>query len=190
MEGAPPPIQRIQLLGRPASGKTTAAMFLSERLGIPAVKLDRARKHHRRDPEGLRAHIEAALRPDGRWIADGTLHIEQTALRADIVFILDPPAWVRWPRLIRRQAVHTLHGRRLRRQWRTLVHGLAPNRRFWRRCARIEAANQGRVHRIRGADAGARILEVLAQSSSRSLRTPDDVREASLSPRASHFDAR
>jgi adenylate kinase family enzyme len=180
----------VQLLGRPGSGKTTAALFLSDRLGIPAVMLDSARKRFREDPAALEEHLQTMLAPDREWIADGTWRIQEIALRADVVFILDTPRRVRWPRLLYRQALRAARRRSIRNRWRTLRRGLAPNRHFRRCCRRIEAANLGRVHRVRDADPGARILEILAQSSSRSLRTPEDVLEASLSPRASHFDAR
>lgn len=99
---------RIDIVGLPASGKSTLARLLSEQLSIPHIHLDRfwfesGGKQGRLTTPNLeevrarvRSRVEEAVGASS-WVSDGTyLHVQdQVARRAEVIVFLDIPLWVR-----------------------------------------------------------------------------------------------
>ncbi len=95
---------RIDIVGLPASGKSTLAKAISEKLSIPHIHLDRfwfesggrQGRHDTPNLEEVRASVrketlEAIQKED--WVSDGTyLHVQdEITARADIIVFLDIP---------------------------------------------------------------------------------------------------
>ncbi|MDO3412492.1 hypothetical protein QWJ34_22195 [Saccharibacillus sp. CPCC 101409] len=101
--------QKIRIVGIIASGKTTLARRLSERLGIPWHELDsvvyrsEGTERYKRKPEEQRKLLEQIDR-SGSWIFEGTDRSVHTFLyeRADAIIFLDPPLWKRRMRIVSR----------------------------------------------------------------------------------------
>jgi adenylate kinase family enzyme len=99
---------RIDVVGLPASGKSTFASSLSRKLGIKHIHLDRfwfesggrQGRHDTPNLEEVRAKVREraliAFRSDS-WVSDGVyLHIQDViAPRADKIIFLDIPLWKR-----------------------------------------------------------------------------------------------
>ena len=99
---------RIDIVGLPATGKSTLARALATKLSIPHLHLDqfwfegggRQSAHATLNLEEVRTHVRArvaeALRADS-WVSDGTyLHVQDMiAPRADQIIFLDIPLWRR-----------------------------------------------------------------------------------------------
>ena len=95
---------RIDIVGPPASGKSTLAMEISRKLSIPHIHLDRfwfengGRQSRLTTPnieqvrERIREKTLEAIK-DEAWVSDGTyLHIQDEVVnRADVLIFLDVP---------------------------------------------------------------------------------------------------
>lgn len=99
---------RLTIVGLPASGKSTFAGLVSEKLSIPHIHIDRfwleagGRRNSKETPniEQVRAHVrEKVLDAVGAasWVSDGFYQRVQSeiAQRADSVVFLDLPLWKR-----------------------------------------------------------------------------------------------
>jgi adenylate kinase family enzyme len=100
-------VQRVAIIGPGGAGKTTIALELGRRLGLPVVHLDRIfwqpgwTEPDRSDWE--RAH-RAALAGNA-WVADGNYGstMAERLRRADTIVLVDPPPLACVWRLARRQ---------------------------------------------------------------------------------------
>jgi predicted kinase len=98
--------ERILVLGRTGSGKTTLARELAAALGVPHVELDSlyfAPDLSTAPLPVLRERTNAAIAVD-RWVTDGNKRAVRDLVwpRADTVIWLDYPAYVRLWRLAKR----------------------------------------------------------------------------------------
>lgn len=103
--------ERILILGRTGSGKTTLARELAAALGVPHVELDSlyfGPEFSRAPLPVLRERTMAALAGD-RWVADGNKRAVRDLVwpRADTVVWLDYPVYVSLWRLARRARSRT-----------------------------------------------------------------------------------
>jgi adenylate kinase family enzyme len=101
-------VQRVVILGRGGAGKSTLARSLAEALGVPLYELDREFWNERLEPmrrSDWRAH-QGRLAAQPAWVMDGDLgpydDLEPRLLRADLVVVLDLPAWLCTWRVLRR----------------------------------------------------------------------------------------
>jgi predicted kinase len=104
--------ERILILGRTGSGKTTLARELATALGIPHVELDSlyfGPDFSRAPLPLLRERTSAALAGD-RWITDGNKRAVRDLVwpRADTIVWLDYPVYVSLWRLAKRARTRTL----------------------------------------------------------------------------------
>lgn len=86
-------MNRVLIIGCSGSGKSTLARVLSERIGVPAVHLDRFQwlpGWKENDKADFRAKLDAALATD-RWVMDGNYlsSLPQRLTLADTVIHLD-----------------------------------------------------------------------------------------------------
>jgi len=101
-------VRRIAVKGGSGSGKTTFAVELARRLGVPHVELDAL--HHgpnwqEASAEELRAKVEAVLDDARGWVVDGNYEGKLGTLvldRAELVVWLDLALRVKLRRLWRR----------------------------------------------------------------------------------------
>ena len=103
--------ERILILGRTGSGKTTLARELAAALGVPHVELDAlyfGPDLSRAPLDVLRERTSAAIAGE-RWVTDGNKRAVRDLVwpRADTVIWLDYPAWVSLQRLARRARSRT-----------------------------------------------------------------------------------
>ncbi len=97
------------IIGGPGSGKTWLGTQLSRRLGLPVYSIDEAVW----DSDGnLRpeATIDTLVRKkisNDRWIIEGgnSRTYEERALRSDLIIRLNPPLWLRFIRVLRRDGL-------------------------------------------------------------------------------------
>jgi adenylate kinase family enzyme len=108
------PYRRVNVIGTSASGKTTFARTLAERLDLPHVELDAL--HWERDwteapDEVMRERVAAAVAGDA-WVVDGNYSVARDLVwaRAQSVIWLDYPMRT----ILRRYVIRTRH--RLRSQ--------------------------------------------------------------------------
>ena len=104
--------ERILILGRTGSGKTTLARELAAALGVPHVELDSlyfGPGFSRAPLSLLRERTSAAIAGD-RWVTDGNKRAvrDLTWARADTVIWLDYPVHVSLWRLAKRARTRTL----------------------------------------------------------------------------------
>jgi adenylate kinase family enzyme len=127
-------VKRVNVKGISGSGKSTFAVELARRLGLPYVELDAL--HHGpnwSEPtnEEFRARVRAAMdaTPDG-WVIDGNYEAKLGDLvlaEADTIVWLDPPFRVKAARLWRRTARRIRDGIELwsgnKETWRNVLWG-------------------------------------------------------------------
>jgi predicted kinase len=104
--------ERILILGRTGSGKTTLARELAATLGVPHIELDSL--YFGPEFSGvplstLRERTIAAIELD-RWVTDGNKHAVRDLVwpRADTIVWLDYPVYVSLWRLAKRARARTL----------------------------------------------------------------------------------
>jgi energy-coupling factor transporter ATP-binding protein EcfA2 len=103
--------ERILILGRTGSGKTTLARELAVALGVPHIELDSlyfGPEFSRAPLPLLRERTSAAIEGD-RWVADGNKRAVRDLVwpRADTIVWLDYPAYVSLWRLAKRARIRT-----------------------------------------------------------------------------------
>jgi hypothetical protein len=103
--------ERILILGRTGSGKTTLARELAAALGVPHVELDAlyfGPDLSRAPLDVLRERTSAAIAGE-RWVTDGNKRAVRDLVwpRADTIVWLDYPVWVSLRRLARRARSRT-----------------------------------------------------------------------------------
>lgn len=92
-------VQRVVILGRGGSGKSTVARRLGEVTGLPVVELDTVfwDADLRPTPPEAWAAQQEQLAAGDRWILDGDLGardvLDVRLARADTVVVLDLPVW-------------------------------------------------------------------------------------------------
>ncbi|WP_027479202.1 P-loop NTPase family protein [Gryllotalpicola ginsengisoli] len=100
--------RRILIHGVTGSGKSTAAVRIAQRLGVPAVLADDIGwlpGWVQRDPEEQLALVDAATARDG-WVLDSSYSSWRDLVlpRVDLILGLDYPRWFSLQRLLRRTA--------------------------------------------------------------------------------------
>ena len=103
--------ERILILGRTGSGKTTLARELAAALGVPHVELDAlyfGPDLSRAPLDVLRERTSAAIAGES-WVTDGNKRAVRDLVwpRADTIVWLDYPVWVSLRRLARRARSRT-----------------------------------------------------------------------------------
>ncbi|SFZ81142.1 Adenylate kinase [Devosia enhydra] len=107
-----PPLEtlgrRIAILGPSNAGKSTLAVALAERLGVPAFHIDQFRHQpgtdwqQRPESDFIALHEEAIARPE--WVMDGgySVLLPSRMRRATGIIVLDDNHWLRLGRYFRR----------------------------------------------------------------------------------------
>ncbi|WP_315858497.1 hypothetical protein [Rhizobium leguminosarum] len=100
--------QRIAILGPSNAGKSTLAVALSKKLGIPAVHLDQLHHlpgtHWQSRPEAEFAALHDAAIHKERWIIEGSYSrlMPQRLARATGVIVITSNHWLRFFRYLKR----------------------------------------------------------------------------------------
>ena len=102
---------RIAVIGCCGAGKSTLALKLGQRLGLPVVHLDKLGWEPgwiKVDRDELIRRQHAAFTPDGRWIADGNYRntMDLRFAVADTIVFLDFPTHVCLYRILKRRIVY------------------------------------------------------------------------------------
>lgn len=124
--------RRIMVLGPTNSGKSTLAVAIGARLGIPAIHLDQFRHlpgtnwHQRPDAEFAALHDQAIARAE--WVMDGSYSrlMPQRLARTTAIIVLDDSLAVRTARYFNRTLLQTqraggLEGNRDSLKWEMLT---------------------------------------------------------------------
>ena len=102
-------MRRIIVVGSQGSGKTSLALSLGRKLGLPVVHLDVLYWRpgwKPSDKASFRANVTEAIAGDA-WIVDGSfsdLAFDLTIARADILVVIDRPRWLCQWRILWRSA--------------------------------------------------------------------------------------
>jgi len=102
-------MSKIYIVGVVASGKTTMAKMLSEKLNIPWYELDSVvhvhteNGYYRRTPDEQIQEINR-INTTGSWICEGVYRETHKCVLdlADEIIFLDPPLWIRKKRIFTR----------------------------------------------------------------------------------------
>jgi adenylate kinase family enzyme len=92
-------MRRLIVAGSPGSGKTTLALRLGRKLGLPVVHLDVLYWRpgwKESDLAGFRARVSEAVAGEG-WVVDGSfsgLAMDLTIARADLFISIERPRWL------------------------------------------------------------------------------------------------
>ncbi|QQO11675.1 AAA family ATPase [Bradyrhizobium diazoefficiens] len=109
-------MRRIIVVGSQGSGKTSLALRLGRKLGLPVVHLDVLYWRPGWTPSdtaGFRARVTDATAGDA-WVVDGSfsgLVFDITIARADVLVVIDRPRWVCQWRILWRSAFGRDNGR-------------------------------------------------------------------------------
>ena len=104
-------MRRIIVAGCQGSGKTSLALKLGQKLGLPVVHLDVLYWQpgwKPSDKAGFRGRVADAITGEG-WVADGSfsgLALDLTLARADTLIIIERPRWLCLWRVLWRSAFH------------------------------------------------------------------------------------
>jgi adenylate kinase family enzyme len=102
-------VRRVIVVGCQGSGKTTLALKLGDKLGLPVIHLDALywRPGWREsDRASFRDRVTAAIAGEG-WIVDGSfsgLALDLTLARADTLVVIERPRWLCLWRVLWRSA--------------------------------------------------------------------------------------
>jgi adenylate kinase family enzyme len=125
------PIRRVSVVGSSGSGKTTFAIRLAARLGVPHIELDAVYwgpSWSQLDVETFRARVREATAGEA-WVCDGNYSAVRPIVleRADTVVWLDLPLRTCLRRMLRRAADRIRSGEELwggnRESWREVFFG-------------------------------------------------------------------
>ncbi len=92
-------MQRVIVVGCQGSGKTTFALKLGRKLGLPVVHLDVLYWRPgwtESDTPSFRARVLEAIAGDG-WVVDGSFSgvaFDLTLARADLLIVIERPRWL------------------------------------------------------------------------------------------------
>ncbi len=94
-QASPFPYRRVNVVGTSSSGKTTFAVALAARLGVPHVELDALHwgpNWTEASPQQMRERVSAAIAGAG-WVADGNYSVVRDLMweRAEAIVWLDYP---------------------------------------------------------------------------------------------------
>ncbi len=101
---------RLHIIGGPGSGKSFVARHLAEHYRIPVLDLDEIFWDHKEkdygtqaDPEKRDAELSRFIKNDN-WIVEGVYYrwLTPSFQKADKIFVLTPPLWIRQVRITRR----------------------------------------------------------------------------------------
>jgi len=133
---------RLHLIGGPGSGKSLVARQLGERFDVPVLDLDEIYWTHeggdygdydaRADPAGRDEALAEFIRQDD-WIVEGAYYrwLGEGFRKADRIFLVNTPRWVRRIRILRRFLRRKLGRERNRHEsLRGLLRILRWNRRY------------------------------------------------------------
>ena len=104
-------MRRIIVAGCQGSGKTSLALKLGQKLGLPVVHLDVLYWRpgwKPSDKASFRGRVADAITGEG-WVADGSfsgLALDLTLARADTLIIIERPRWLCLWRVLWRSAFH------------------------------------------------------------------------------------
>jgi adenylate kinase family enzyme len=125
------PIRRVSVVGSSGSGKTTFAIRLAARLGVPHIELDAiywGPNWTPLDAGTFTARVQEAIAAEA-WVCDGNYSTVRPIVleRADTVVWLDLPLRTCLGRMLRRAAVRIRSGEELwggnRESWRDVFIG-------------------------------------------------------------------
>jgi len=109
-------MRRVNVVGTSCSGKTTLALALAERLGVPCIELDELHwepNWTEAPGEVMRNRVQAAISADA-WVVDGNYSVVRDLVwaRADTVVWLD----LSLPTILARYAARTVRRVRAREE--------------------------------------------------------------------------
>jgi adenylate kinase family enzyme len=151
--------RRIVIMGPTNAGKSTLAVALGDKLGVPALHIDLFRHLpntdwvQRPDDEFAALHDAAITEPE--WVMEGnyTRLMPQRLARATSIIVVDDHLWRRYWRYFRRTLSHrpragALEGNRDSIKW-TMIHWLWHTRNA-AQASQLRAAQSGLPHLFLG----------------------------------------
>lgn len=99
---------KIHIIGPSGAGKTYLAQRLSEKCGIPSYELDdlfwNNEGYSGKRASEIRDAMLAEILQKDNWIIEGVQYawVGESFAQADVIYLLDPPAWLCRARIVRR----------------------------------------------------------------------------------------